>query len=162
MQSNPKSNNIRLAAPSVPAVKADQVRRMLFANGLQLVLGLLLVALFLMFADRALADTSLQAEPQKTVQLTTACDRASTVIRVRNLQGNWDARGTLRIWRVDTGELVRERTMRMSQGQSASFRLALDEGEAGIYRAEVELPRAAHSYDLDFINACTEVRFARR
>lgn len=106
----------------------------------------------------AAAELARLPEATQPVTLSGSCDRGVAVFSVHNSSARWASRGLVQIVDVTSGQVLRERSLIMGQGQTASFRVALNAWDNSQYRPQyrlrVTMPDRGVIYVKSFGGAC--------
>lgn len=91
-----------------------------------------------------------------SIRVRGVCQDGSAVFTVKNGQRKWVKRGQLRIIDAQTGQVVRERWLRLHAGQRASFRIAPYLVPSHRYRVLVKLPNGSITHLKSFRGRCPQ------
>lgn len=118
------------------------------------------------YSISVLPKTSTRPKVTNVLRVRGICHKGVAVFSVKNGAKKWAARGQLRIINAKTGQVVRERWMRLGAGQRATFRIPAYLVPSHRYRVMVILPGGSMTHLKSFRGRCPQpfgdVRAVRR
>lgn len=95
-----------------------------------------------------------KVEEHQAIRLTGSCVDGYIVFRAKNGAKAWPGRGLVQVTDARSGEVLHERSLRLGEGQSASFRVYQNDEQSMYYRFKVKLPDNSMTYVRGFRGRC--------